>query len=151
MAMGRPRKTVDETRLRHLAMIGCSFETMARNLGISSDTLERRYRKVIEESRGDGEVRILAKTFQAALAGNMRALELSLINRCGWATRPEMVINVNQNSIGPSAEEIPAEVLARHRALLLEMARQDEQRASLPPPVFRVEQTIAPASEEASS
>lgn len=127
--MGRPHKAVDETKLRHLAMIGCSYAQIARNLQCSSDTLERRYRKVIEEARGDGEVRILARTFQAALAGNMRALELSLVNRCGWALRPEMVINVNQNTVGLSAEEIPAEVLARHRTLLLELAREDEQRA----------------------
>jgi hypothetical protein len=129
--MGRPRKIVDEAKLRHLAMIGCSFEQMARHLQCSSDTLERRYRAQIEQARGDGEVQILARTFQAALAGNTRALELSLVNRCGWALRPEMVINVNQNSVSLSVEEIPAEVLARHRALLLEMARQDEQRKAL--------------------
>jgi hypothetical protein len=140
-------------------MIGASFEQMARNLGCSADTLERRYRKEIEEARGDGEVRILAKTFQAALAGNMRALELSLINRCHWASKPELVVNVNQNSIGLSADELPVQVLARHRALLLELAREDEQRArltqgeagSLIPSSVPCETNIAPASEEASS
>jgi hypothetical protein len=132
--MGRPRgswKKVDLDKLRHLAMIGCSYAQMAKYLQCSSDTLERRYREEIEQARGDGELRVLAKVFQAAMNGNMRALELSLVNRCGWALRPEMVINVNQNSIGLSAEEIPGEVLARHRALLLELAREDEQRARL--------------------
>jgi len=63
---------------------------------VSVDSLERRYREVIEHARGDGETRILAKTFQAAMAGNMRALELSLINRCGWTLRPETIIDVTQ-------------------------------------------------------
>jgi hypothetical protein len=83
------------------------IDTADCHLDVSVDTLERRYREVIEHARGDGETRILAKTFQAAMAGNMRALELSLINRCGWTLRPETIINVTQNAAPPvvTAEE----------------------------------------------
>ena len=139
------------TRLRHLALIGASYAQMARNLGCSADTLERRYRPLIEEARGDGEVRILARTFQAALAGNMRALELSLVNRCGWALRPEMVINVNQNTVGLSAEEIPAAVLQRHRQLLLELAREDEARSVNPAEMLLEDQAKSQSRSAADS
>jgi hypothetical protein len=130
--MGRPRKTVDQTKLRNLALIGCTIESMARHLGVCRDTLENRYRKVIEEGRSDGETRILAKTFQAAMRGTRWALELSLINRCGWSNRPETVVNVTQNA-GPPVFRIPSreEMKARYEEAdkliaLLEAEQQPE-------------------------
>jgi DNA invertase Pin-like site-specific DNA recombinase len=49
--VGRPKKQVDKEKLRNLAMIGCSHELIATELGISHDTLTRRFREVIEEAR----------------------------------------------------------------------------------------------------
>lgn len=124
MPVARPRKTVDVEKLRNLALIGCTYQAMGRALGVSADTLQRRYHEVIEEARGDGETRILAKTFQKAMAGCMRALELSLVNRCGWTLRPETIVNVVQNSRpvdNRSEAEIRAELVRLHKAVWEEM------------------------------
>jgi len=127
----RPRKTVDQAKLKSLALIGCSNEKIAQTLGVSHDTLTRRYRSQIEAARGDGETQILAKTFQAAMKGNMRALELSLINRCGWSNKPELVVNVTQNAGQPvafNAAEFKARFAAAQKYL---QEHQDElQRPS---------------------
>jgi DNA-binding transcriptional MocR family regulator len=129
--VARPRKTVDPTKLRDLALIGCSIETMARNLSVSRDTLERRYRTVIEEGRGEAEVQLHAKQHQAAMRGTRWALELSLINRCGWSNRPETVINVTQTTGQPvafNAAEFKARFAAAQKYL---QEHQDElQRPS---------------------
>ena len=66
--MGK-RKPVDESKLRTLALVGCSIETMARHLGVSRDTLERNYRNLIEQSRSDAQVQLLGKTFSSAMRG----------------------------------------------------------------------------------
>jgi hypothetical protein len=96
--MARPKKEIDSERIANLALIGCTNKVIANYFGVSADTLERRYVKVLREARADAEMRILAKTFQSAMKGNIRALELSLINRCGWANKPELVVNVTQNA-----------------------------------------------------
>jgi hypothetical protein len=41
------------------------------------------------------------------------------------------VVRSDPSDEKPPEEELPAEVLARHRALLLEQAREDEARANL--------------------
>jgi hypothetical protein len=125
--VGRRRKAVDETKLRNLALIGCSNEKIAQVLGVSRDTLERRYRAQIEEARGDGETKVLAKIFQAAVVnGNMRALELSAINRCGWANKPELVVNVSQtNAHQVDAADVRARLVRMHESIRNEIIRQN--------------------------
>lgn len=103
---------------------------MARALGVSLNTLKRRFRAVIEEARGDGETRILAKTFDKAMNGNMRALELSLINRCGWTLKPETIINVTQNARpvdNRSETEIKAELVRLQKAVWQEVDRTNDE------------------------
>ena len=76
---------------------------------------------------------------EEALASVMAAGERSWMAHAWWLERclPHLYALRNVNRPDPSDEqlepEIPAEVLARHRALMLEMAREDEaKRASLP-------------------
>jgi len=112
---GKP-KPVDEEKLRALALIGCSHEVIAAELGISHDTLTRRYLPLINESRGKGKIKVLGKAFQMACAGNVRLLELFLINWLGFTLRPETIINLTQNA-GPGPAPInPAEFKARFAA-----------------------------------
>lgn len=94
-----PYKTVDVERLRSLALIGTPINKMAKLLGVSHDTLEARFRNEIDQSKSKGETQILAKAFQLAMGGNPRLLELCLINRCQWTNRPEVMVNVTQNTL----------------------------------------------------
>jgi hypothetical protein len=71
---------------------------------------------------------------EQALASIMAAGEKSWMAHAWWLERclPHMYALRNVVRIDPEQdkeleEEIPAEVLARHRALLLELAREDEQ------------------------
>lgn len=119
---GRPPgtgKQLDLERLRTLAMIGTPVSKMAGLLGVSHDTLERRFREQIELARSDGESRILGKIFQLALGGNVRCLELCAINRCGWANRPEVMVNVTQNTLAvPNITAETKEKLAQLHQLI---------------------------------
>lgn len=99
---GRPKgsgKPVEIYKLQALALIGVPVNKMAVLLGISADTLDRRFRSVIEDARTEGERQILHTAFKLAMEGNIRMLELCLINRCGWANRPEVMVNVTQNTL----------------------------------------------------
>jgi hypothetical protein len=112
--MGRPKKKIDLEKLRALSLIGCSYELIASELGISHDTLQRRYLPLVHESRGKGKVKVLGKAFQLAIGGNTRLLELFLINWLGFTLRPETqtVVNVTQNA-GPVMVPSPAKMKAR--------------------------------------
>lgn len=99
---GRPKgsgKPVDVYKLQALALIGVPVNRMAVLLGISADTLDRRFRAEIDAARSEGERQLLQTAFKFALEGNTRIMELCLINRCGWANRPEVMLNVTQNTL----------------------------------------------------
>jgi len=97
--MARPRKKVDLVKLRALALIGASHELIAAECDISHDTLTRRFLPLIEESRGKGKIKVLGKAFRMACAGNVRLLELFLVNWLGFTLRPaETIVNVTQNA-----------------------------------------------------
>ena len=112
-------------RLQALSLIGCSHELIATELGISHDTLTRRFLPLINESRGKGRIKVLGKAFQLATAGNVRLLELFLVNWLGFTLRPETVVNVTQNANPPplyspeqreKLAELAAAIQARARA-----------------------------------
>lgn len=119
--MARPRKRLDLDRLRALATIGLNNVEIGEAMDVSHDTLSRRYRKLIAEARGNAKQKILAKAYQMAIAGNVRCLELCLINRAGWALRPETIVNVNTIQAAPvqmpSREELKARLAAVDRFL----------------------------------
>ena len=105
--------------------------------------IERRFRYEIDQGKSEAKIRLLGKVYRAALDGNMRALELCLINQCGWALRPETFVNVVQNVAGRLDPRDPAKVKAHlvdlQRAVWEEARRfeQNEGREAppdLPPP-----------------
>jgi hypothetical protein len=86
-------------------------------------------------------MRILGKTFQSAMKGNMRALELSLINRAGWSNRPELVVNVSQHAhthLPLETPEIKAKLAAMHQLIRAE-ALADGNGDQEPPDRFKVD------------
>jgi hypothetical protein len=75
---------------------------------------------------------------EQALESIMAAGERSWMAHAWWLERclPHLYALRNVNRADPSEEqpqeEIPAEVLAKHRALLLELAREDEAKRQIP-------------------
>ena len=93
---GRPRKKVDPDTVFQLACIGASISQIADDhFRVSHDTIERRFRQKFEQGKSAGQPKTLTVLYQRAMGGSMRALELFLVNKCGWSLRPDMTINVN--------------------------------------------------------
>lgn len=68
---GRPVKPVDQDLIYKLAMIHCSNPEIASIVGISLDTLQRRYSDVIQAGKESGKQKLRRKMWQSALAGNV--------------------------------------------------------------------------------
>jgi hypothetical protein len=70
--------------VRALASVGTRHEDIATKLGISSDTLTRKYRKELDDGRIDANAAIAQTLFQQAKAGNTTAMIFWLKTRAGW-------------------------------------------------------------------
>jgi hypothetical protein len=121
--MSRPKRKLDADIIKQLATIGCTTETIAKHLQCSRDTLERRFRRELDSGKSSGQVRILNRIFQAALAGQPRAMELAAVNICHWKLRPEVTVNVLQTG-GQSPDEVRGTLLALREAVRSEALRE---------------------------
>lgn len=72
--MARPTKDVDADTIQKLASIGCSNKDIADFVGISHDTLTRRFRAQLEAGRANGRIKLRNKQMEQALAGNTTML-----------------------------------------------------------------------------
>ena len=72
--MARPRKIVDVKELENLAMIGCTVEEIGGILGISHDTITRRYASVLEKGRMRRNKSLRGKQFELAMKGDRTML-----------------------------------------------------------------------------
>lgn len=70
MAKTKPEKPVDENLLKKLASIMCTYKEMSDILGVSVDTLERRFADLIKEAQSTGKMSLRRWQFQAAEKGN---------------------------------------------------------------------------------
>ena len=68
--MPRPRKTIDKDKLKQLAALGLSSAEMAAVLDCSKDTLERRYKEVIETGRMKRNASLRRKQYEVAVGGH---------------------------------------------------------------------------------
>jgi len=87
--MARPRKPVDENLLRKLAAIHCNQDEMASILGVSVDTLQRRFAAQIKASRDEGKMSLRRKMWEMALNGNVSLLIWLSKNELGMSDRVE--------------------------------------------------------------
>lgn len=87
--MARPRKMIDESLLRKLAVIHCNQEEMASVLGVSVDTLQRRYAAQIKEGRAEGKMSLRRKMWEMALNGNVALLIWLSKNELGMSDKVE--------------------------------------------------------------
>jgi AraC-like DNA-binding protein len=72
--MARPRKKIDADMVRKLAAIDCTIAEIAATLDCSRDTLERRFRDVIDQGRERGKVSLRRRQFELASSGNATML-----------------------------------------------------------------------------
>jgi len=80
---GYPPKEHDEKLIYELASILCTLPDMARIIGCSVDTLERRYMDIIEKGRSEGNCSLRRKQVQVAMEGNPSMLIWLGKNRLG--------------------------------------------------------------------
>jgi hypothetical protein len=67
---GRPRLNLDESQVRELAAIACTYEEIASVMKCSTKVLQRRYGALIEEGRQEGRASLRRKQFEVASSGN---------------------------------------------------------------------------------
>jgi hypothetical protein len=87
--MARPRKPVDEALLRKLAVIHCNQDEMASVLGVSVDTLQRRFAAQIKDGRAEGKMSLRRKMWEMALNGNVSLLIWLSKNELGFSDKVE--------------------------------------------------------------
>lgn len=108
--MARPRKQIDVVRLEALASRYCSDEEMASDLGVSVDTLTRRYAEPIKRGKDRAKISLRSKQFEAAM---------------GKPAVPAVYLREHQEKDGTQHGEL---VLREGKPILL----QDEQEAVKP-------------------
>lgn len=88
--MARPRKKIDEALLHKLAAIHCNQEEMCSILGISTDTLQRRFAAQVKAARNEGKMSLRRKMWQMALDGNVSLLIWLSKNELGYTDRQDV-------------------------------------------------------------
>lgn len=68
--MARPVKEIDEELLYKLAQIHCTMREMSDIIGVSQDTLKRRYADLIDKGKSEGKMRLRRKQIEVAMQGN---------------------------------------------------------------------------------
>lgn len=92
--MARPPKPVDENLLRKLAAIHCNQDEMASVLGISVDTLHRRFADQIKDARNEGKMSLRRKMWEMALGGNVTILIWLSKNELGMTDKVEQKTDI---------------------------------------------------------
>ena len=67
---GRPRKQIDTELLHKLASIHCTMKEMVDIMGVSEDTLKRRFSGIIDKGKAEGKMRLRRKQIEVAMQGN---------------------------------------------------------------------------------
>lgn len=99
---GRPPKPVDENIIFELARLMCTNREIASILRISHDTLEYRYREVLEEGRADAKVGLRREQFRKAMEGNVQML--IWLGR-QYLNQVETVVNKDENEVLPWSDD----------------------------------------------
>lgn len=87
---GRPEKYVDPEQVKQMALIGCTDVEIGNIIGMSSESVDRRFREIIDEHRDKGKM-------------SLRRLQLKIAQG-----RPAKVRVLNDNGIERTEELEPA-------------------------------------------
>jgi hypothetical protein len=93
--MGRPRIQIDENLLAGLARIGCTDEEMASILGVSPDTLTRRFAEIIKKGRSEMKMSLRRLQIRLAEEGSA-AMAIWLGKQNLGQHEPRIQIDVNR-------------------------------------------------------
>ena len=105
--MARPQKKVDEKVLKELSFIHLPLEYIANCLGVSKDTLERRYAAKIKEWRSQGKAKLLSKAWMKVDSGDWNAIKfllqnyLKLSDKVEHSVQESSIKSINFNYIEP--------------------------------------------------
>jgi AraC-like DNA-binding protein len=69
--MARPKLKIDENLVKKLANVGCSNESIAIQVGCSTDTLTRRFAELLSKSRENLRTQLRIWQLDAARKGNV--------------------------------------------------------------------------------
>ena len=103
--MARPKKEIDEELLYKLATIHCTMKEMVDIIGVSEDTLKRRYAGIIAKGKAEGKMRLRRKQIEVAMSGNPALLIFLGKAMLGQSENP---ISEEDKSILPWSDDIDA-------------------------------------------
>lgn len=103
--MARPRKEIDEELLYKLAQIHCTMPEMVDIIGVSADTLKRRYAHIIAKGKAEGKMRLRRKQIEVAMSGNHTMLIWLGKQMLGQSDSP---VQEEDKSILPWSDDIDA-------------------------------------------
>ena len=121
---GRPLALIDPSEVHKLAMLGATAKEIGEHLGVSHDTITRRFRAELEAGLAEGGLAAKAKMYKkGVINGEQRALEKYLEHVHGWrdGQAPQNIVNVVNNP-GPrrSEAETKAHLVELQKAVLSE-------------------------------
>ena len=79
---GRPKKEIDVKVLRSLLEIQCTITECAYVLGVSTDTLQRNYKDVINQGKTMGKVTLRRAQWRNAIEKNNVTMQIWLGKQC---------------------------------------------------------------------
>ena len=103
--MARPKKEIDEELLLKLAQMHCTMQEMVDIIGVSEDTLKRRYAGIIAKGKSQGKMRLRRKQIEVAMSGNHTMLIWLGKNMLGQSDTPVQEDDIN---ILPWSDDIDA-------------------------------------------
>ena len=97
--MARPRKKVDEKLLEKLAYIHLPEKYIANCLGISEDTLHRRFADKIDECKAKGKAKLKQLAWNKAESGDWSAIKFLLQNYLNMHEKVDQNITSNKEFV----------------------------------------------------
>lgn len=97
--MARPKKIIDEKLLEAMATSHLPTKYIAETLGVSHDTLQRRYALKIQECRSKGKAKLVIKAQQLAEKGSVPMIKYLLGNHLGWSEKIETKETGNTSTV----------------------------------------------------
>jgi hypothetical protein len=108
--MGRPKKDIDPELVRRMASIQCTTPEIAAALGVSEDTIERRFAGILKVGREHGKTSLRRHMWKAATEkGNITMMIWLSKNILGMTDRVESnnthEINAKVTQVGVMSDE----------------------------------------------
>jgi hypothetical protein len=95
----KPRIYTEQERqlVKRMALAGCTQKVMASVIECTVETLEKHFRKELDDEKAKVAGAIAAKLVQKALEGNMVAMIFYLKTQCGWRETNAVELSGNMN------------------------------------------------------